>query len=342
MILADISGYTKFITSTELEHSQDIITELLDTIVTSLSGDLEMAQLEGDAVFFVGERTGPELVDRLEETFIAFHRRLRDILALTTCPCQACVRAPDLSLKLIAHHGTYTRQRIGGVNQVHGADVIVPHRLAKNHVPSREYILACPPVMERLDGRTAGFTWHEEDVADFGVIRVAYRDLSQLRRRAYAYERGAVGAAESKVSTDVTFEAPVSSVWKLITDPADRQRWMGVPRIEYREGARGTLLGGEYHCHHGPAADEVIAFRVIEVEEPRSLTLYSRFLGREVYLTYDVAESAPGRTRLAMRSTWDSPDGEGPRDAMVLGMLEQSAAQALPVMRELLGTPAPT
>lgn len=339
-MLADISGYTKFITSTELEHSQDIISELLDTIVMTLSEHLELAQLEGDAVFFVGDHTGPELIGWLEQAFVALHRRLRDILALTSCPCQACVRAPDLTLKVIAHHGVYTQQRIGTITQVHGADVIVPHRLAKNHVPSREYILVCPPVLERIGERAAEFTPHQEDVADFGMMSVAYRDLAPLRAVAYAYERAEVRPDEAKVTIAGLFDAPADAVWKLITDPGDRQRWMGVERLDYRGGARGTLLGGEYHCHHGPGADEVISLRVLSADAPRRLTLYSRFFGREVYMGYTVSEVAPSRTELTMRVTWDTPDGEAPQDAMIQGMLEQTGAQSLPRMREMLRAPA--
>lgn len=339
-MLADISGYTKFITSTELEHSQDIITELLDTVVASLSERLELAQLEGDAVFFVGDHTGPELIGWLEDAFVALHRRLRDILALTSCPCQACVRAPELTLKLIAHHGVYTQQRVGPITQVHGADVIVPHRLAKNHIPSREYILVCPPVLERIGERAGEFTAYQEDVADFGTMSVAYRDLSPLRAIAYAYERTEVRPAEARVTIEELFDAPAAAVWKLITDVGDRQRWMGVQRLDYRGGARGSLLGGEYHCHHGPSADEVIAFRVVFVDEPRRLTLYSRLFGREVYMGYTLSVAANGGTWLTMRAAWDTPDGELPQDAMIQGALEQSGAQSLPVMREMLGVAA--
>lgn len=338
-MLADISGYTKFVTSTELEHSQDIITELLNTIVFTLSEHVELAQLEGDAVFFVGDHTGPELIGWLEDAFVAMHRRLRDILALTSCPCQACVRAPDLTLKLIAHHGIYTQQRIGSITQVHGADVIVPHRLAKNHVPSREYILACPPILDRIGVRAAEFVPHEEDVADFGVISIGYLDLAGLRVRAYAYERTGVQPDEAKVSIEAMFDAPSEAVWKLITDPSDRQRWMGVQRLEYRSGARGSLLGGEYHCHHGAGADEVIRFRIIHADEPRTLTLYSRFFGREVYMGYSLSEAASGHTRLRMHSTWDTPDGEASQDTMIQQILEESGARSVPLMREMLEVP---
>ena len=62
LVLADISGYTSFVAETELEHSAVLVRRLLNAIVASLKGRLEMAQLEGDAVFFVGEGVPVELI----------------------------------------------------------------------------------------------------------------------------------------------------------------------------------------------------------------------------------------------------------------------------------------
>jgi hypothetical protein len=90
--------------------------------------------------------------------------------------------APELTLKLIAHYGRYSRQRIGDTGQVHGIDVIVPHRLAKNSVPSHEYILATRDLLERLpEAQRAAFVPHTEDADGLGLISVGYRDLTPLR-----------------------------------------------------------------------------------------------------------------------------------------------------------------
>jgi hypothetical protein len=184
LVLVDISGYTTFVAETELTHSQILVAELLDAVVQSLGAHLEVSRLEGDAVFFVGDSTGPELMDWFDETYLAFHRRLRNVVAerAVHCSCQACVRAPTLTVKVIAHHGHYTRFRVGQVEQLHGTDVIILHRLAKNHVPSHEYVLATTPLLERLrPEQAAGFVLLEETVADLGVRSVGYRDLAPLR-----------------------------------------------------------------------------------------------------------------------------------------------------------------
>lgn len=48
LLLADISGYTAFLTGTELEHSHAIVTKL---IRSTLVPPLRFVKLEGDAVF---------------------------------------------------------------------------------------------------------------------------------------------------------------------------------------------------------------------------------------------------------------------------------------------------
>jgi uncharacterized protein DUF2652 len=184
LVLVDISGYTAFVAETELAHSQVLIAELLDAVIRSLGGHLEVSNLEGDAVFFVGASTGPELMPWLDETYLAFHRRLRDVVATRAvhCSCQACVRAPALTVKVIAHHGHYVRFRVGQVEQLHGTDVIVPHRLAKNHIPSHEYVLATATLLDLLPPeQAASFIRVQEEVADLGVLAVGYRDFTPLR-----------------------------------------------------------------------------------------------------------------------------------------------------------------
>ena len=184
LVLVDISGYTTYVAETELTHSQILVAELLDAVLQSLGAHLEVSSVEGDAVFFVGDSTGPELMGWFDETYLAFHRRLRRVVAerAAHCPCQACIRAPTLTVKVIAHHGHYTRFRIGQVEQLHGTDVIVPHRLAKNHIPSHEYVLATATFLDLLPPeQAAAFIRVEEEVADLGVLAVGYRDFTPLR-----------------------------------------------------------------------------------------------------------------------------------------------------------------
>src|SRR5213594_3021742 len=150
LVLADICGYSAFVQQTEVDHSWSILHELLDTAVRSVEGRMDVSQVEGDAILFITGLSTPDVIKALEGTFVAFHRRPRDMQAVTTCPCNACARISVLKLKFVVHHGKFSRQRLGNVEQLHGADVIVPHRLLKNKVPSKEYLLVTDAVLERL------------------------------------------------------------------------------------------------------------------------------------------------------------------------------------------------
>jgi len=50
ILLPDISGYTEFLTRTELVHSSHIINELLDAILAANTSDFELSEVEGDAL----------------------------------------------------------------------------------------------------------------------------------------------------------------------------------------------------------------------------------------------------------------------------------------------------
>jgi hypothetical protein len=58
LLLADISGYTRYMVEnrTAALHSQGIITELLEAVIRQVELPLEVAKLEGDAVFIFAER----------------------------------------------------------------------------------------------------------------------------------------------------------------------------------------------------------------------------------------------------------------------------------------------
>ena len=54
LVLADISGFTAFVTATEIEHGPPIIAALLEEVIRHLAPPLEVQDIEGDAVFALG------------------------------------------------------------------------------------------------------------------------------------------------------------------------------------------------------------------------------------------------------------------------------------------------
>jgi hypothetical protein len=303
LVLADISGYSKFIAQTEVDHSWSILHELLDTMVRTLSGRMDVSQVEGDAILFITGLSMPDVVASVEQTFIAFHRRLRDMDAVTTCPCAACANIGLLKLKFVVHHGSFSRQRLGNVEQLHGADVIVAHRLLKNRVPSKEYLLVTGAVLTLLpDEMRTGFTPHEEEF-DVGVVACGYREMADLWRIAEAKERKRVEPAEAIVTSDITVDAPVDVVYGEMLKPNVMQRYLFADDIETIPGARGESLDAEFHCHHG---GEVVTMRVVSLVPDREITLVAD-KPTTLYVTTRMSSADDGRTRLVRLFLWDEP-----------------------------------
>ena len=301
LVLADISGYSKFIAQTEVDHSWSILHELLDTMVRSLSGRMDVSQVEGDAILFISGLSTPEVVAAIEGTFVAFHRRLRDMQAVTTCPCSACANIAMLKLKFVVHHGKFSRQRLGNVEQLHGTDVIVAHRLLKNSVPSKEYLLVTDAVLGRLpDDWRDRFTPHSESF-DLGAISGGYVEIAHLWEEARAKERRRVTPEEAQINSDVTVDAPIDLVHSLMLEPDVMQRYLFSEDVVVIPGARGEELGSEFHCHHGGS---VVTLRIVSTEPGRELTLYSD-QPTDMYITTRISDEGGGRTRIARSFLWD-------------------------------------
>ncbi|HUH07017.1 MAG TPA: DUF2652 domain-containing protein, partial [Egibacteraceae bacterium] len=128
LLIADVSGYTSYLRDTELEHAQDVLADLIETVVDHLRPALRISKLEGDAVFayaLESEIEGSILLDVIEDTYFAFRSRLRDIRLATTCDCSACRLIPNLGLKFVAHHGRFVRNRVAGNEELTGSEVVV-------------------------------------------------------------------------------------------------------------------------------------------------------------------------------------------------------------------------
>ena len=77
IFIPDISGFTKFMHETELNHSEVIIQELLETIINANNIGLEISEIEGDAILFYKFGPRPELEEvyrQVKNMFCSFHR----------------------------------------------------------------------------------------------------------------------------------------------------------------------------------------------------------------------------------------------------------------------------
>lgn len=151
--IPDISGYTNFIQTTEIEHSQHVIAELLEVLIDANIENLQLAEIEGDALFFYKENEIPSqerLLAQIERMFKAFYNHLKLLETNRICPCNACATAPNLKLKIIAHCGDLQFMEVQGTKKPFGKSVIESHRLLKNSIPSDNYVLISDALSQKI------------------------------------------------------------------------------------------------------------------------------------------------------------------------------------------------
>ncbi len=154
LLLADISGYTGFLQTVTDAHRDDafadgrvpdaygLVSTLLDGIIERLVPPFTLSKVEGDAVFAFAEDDreiphGGALLDCVSACYASFRERLAGATEVWTCRCNACSRVDGLDLKFVLHAGGFFVQSIAGGRELVGPEVVMAHRLLKNHVTER-------------------------------------------------------------------------------------------------------------------------------------------------------------------------------------------------------------
>ena len=184
LFIADISGFTRFLNETEVDHSTHIIRELLEIIVDNDDLGMKVAEIEGDAVFFYLKAPIPpirKILAQSRKMFIAFHEHLKIYERDRICQCGACVSASNLSLKFVSQVGEVIFQEIAGRTQLMGKEVTLVHKLLKNDIEEDEYLLFCESMdISTLTEEDCKIQLREGAYDGIGQVKYAYCSLSDL------------------------------------------------------------------------------------------------------------------------------------------------------------------
>ena len=160
-LIADISGYTRFIVSNEkdMAHSQIIIRDLINTILAEINAPMQLIRLEGDALFLYIDKGDPlvrwelvraTLLERLIDFFRAFSHKITELTLHKICNCNACNNVERLKLKVVVHSGKTMFFHVNDILELSGTAPIVVHRLLKNSVTADEYVLMTESAFDDL------------------------------------------------------------------------------------------------------------------------------------------------------------------------------------------------
>ena len=302
--IADISGYTHFVSGVELDHAQDIIADIMDTLVKALRPPFRLAKFEGDAAFVFApadKLDGALLQDSIEQAYFAFRKRLRSIKQANSCECQACRQMQSLDVKFVVHCGDFIRQKMAGREELAGRDVILVHRLLKNEVGKtfgpHAYALYTDACLQAfaVDPAAQDLVAHEEDIEHIGATKCWVSDLEQAWVRETETARNLVPRADAFMIMEKNFAAPRQAVWDLVTSPAHRVHWQHSDRVveNAAKGRRGA--GTQNHCMHGKdvVIEDVIDWRPFD------------------YVTLATVLPIPGAAKILHSFTFEERDGGG-------------------------------
>ena len=262
LVISDITGYSKYVNESELEHARDSLTQLLSLLIHHTKSPLILSKLEGDAVFSYapagGFLQGQTLLDMIESTYASFRKALELMVINTTCTCNACRNLPNLDLKFFVHFGSYLTQKLGNFTELVGNDVNLVHRLAKNHIKEKTgfkaYAAFTQSVMDALG--LADFqnslTPHRETFADVGEVQMYVHDMHKVWERLKDRVRIEVRPEEALVIIKYEFPVPPSLLWEYLTKPEYRVILLGASKLELRNQVQGrTGVDSVFYCYHG-------------------------------------------------------------------------------------------
>ncbi len=260
IFIPDITGFSKFVSNTDIAHSQHIIEELLETIINANEIGLQISEIEGDAVLFYkeGELDNTKaILAQIESMYTKFHTHLKMYEHSRICQCGACSTANNLKLKFVINYGEVGFNTIKNHEKLFGKEVIVAHRLLKNDVNHAEYALFTNSVIdEHVEGSTTNSnSWEVYESGnyeyDIGDITYQYINLAPLFEKV-PYPKieyyGLKGTKTKVMESDFVIEAPLGLVFNVLSDHSIRHFWSD--KIKDSDHLNGAIThnGSTHRC----------------------------------------------------------------------------------------------
>jgi hypothetical protein len=267
LILADISGFTRFVADSELDHSRVILRDILKLIIGRFTPRLRIAEIEGDAVFaYALDRQfqrGETLLEIIESTYVDFRDKRRSGLRTATCECNACQMVDGLDLKFITHYGDFALQDIGGKRKPLGTSVNLLHRLAKNSVGENTgwqgYALFTETSLNRMDVHPLNVHAQVENYEHLGDVQTFSMNLDDRYNELISERRMILVPENAHVVLARDLPVPPEDLWEWMNDPKKRIQWMigSDWRVQSRPGGR-TSRGATNHCNNSGFVERIL------------------------------------------------------------------------------------
>jgi hypothetical protein len=272
LLIADITGYTQYLSESELEHAQAILTTLLELLVDHTRPPLVISRLAGDAVISYGLPgnfyNGQTFIEMIENTYVAFRRAIQQMTINNTCQCNACANISSLDLKFFLHYGTFAIQHISDHDELVGSDVNLIHRLLKNQVTEttgfRGYTLYTDAAIQQLGIPEIRelMVPHSESYEHLGQIQVWIQDMHPIWESKQATTHIQIPPDKVLIQDGIEINLSSEVLWDYLNHLDYRKTLLGSDRQELHNRSHGRVdKGSVYHCVHG---DTVIPQTIVD------------------------------------------------------------------------------
>ncbi len=184
IFIPDITGFTDFVRKIDIDLGVSITRDLLSEVIDNNNLELELSEIEGDAVLFY--KLG--LPIPLSEVFNTFNRMHKAFNQKKQALRNKYKIEIDLSLKFILHYGEMNIYYIKGFKKLYGQMIIESHRLLKNGTGYSNYILITDDYMKAI--RNSSENIHTNN---WNLSSVSSQLFSGLREISYYFFNNSSG-----------------------------------------------------------------------------------------------------------------------------------------------------
>ncbi|MES2849446.1 MAG: DUF2652 domain-containing protein [Bacteroidota bacterium] len=294
ILIPDISGFTEFMTTTELSHSSHAINLLIDAMLEAVGEEYEVSEIEGDAVLLIKKGPAPsqkEIMNTCLKIFNGFHFQRKFLELNAVCPCGACQAIIDLTLKFVVHHGPLAEIKVGRFVKQSGTEMIVAHRLLKNSINNDEYLLLTEKLFndEADPSGVVDMEWirSADEYASIGKVDYRFTLLNEARKNVpdppapqYNYPAADMSYME------MTIAANYIDVYMMLMDIPSRPQW--VPGLQKVEQDRPEVFVGSIHrCTFSTYSAVVTPLKMTILEDGILFAESCRIEERDLSLVYE-------------------------------------------------------
>lgn len=190
----DITGFTKFIATTDIAFSREVIPSLLRKLIDCNVLKMKIGEIEGDAIFFYKTGRLPavgRVAAQCTALYTTFSDFIRSIKENDPENYEKYLADSQLGLKIIIHYGQISLHNIKGRIKLLGQDVIISHKLLKNKIPDYNYILLTDKYLSKIkdrDNLQQWFHWEKlrsgmesyEFIGDVGYRFITLDEMDHL------------------------------------------------------------------------------------------------------------------------------------------------------------------